>query len=42
MLVLLVTEQANKSRDKLLGQGTVTVFGKPLDTGDGVPKKHLA
>ena len=31
MLVLLVTEQASKSRDKLLRQGIVTSFGKPAD-----------
>ena len=27
-------QQSNKSRDKLLGQGTVTLFGKPTDQED--------
>ena len=33
-LVLLATRQVNKSRSKLLGQGRVTLFGKPAYTGD--------
>ena len=33
-LVLLATWQANKSRDKLLGQGIVTLFEKPADQED--------
>ena len=31
---MLTTQQANKSRSKLLGQGRVTLFGKPAYTGD--------
>ena len=33
--VLLTTWQADKSRDKLLGPGIVTLFGKPVDWEDG-------
>ena len=33
-IVLLIAKQANKSRDKLLGQGIVTLFGKPADGED--------
>ena len=32
--VQLTAQQSNKSRDKLLGQGTVTLFGKPTDQED--------
>ena len=28
---LLAAQQANKSRDELLGQGTVSLFGEPAD-----------
>ena len=31
----LITRQANKSRDKLLGQGMMTLFGKSADQEDG-------
>ena len=30
-LTLLATQQANKLRDKVLGQGIVTLFGMPGD-----------
>ena len=33
--ILLTAQQANKSRDELLGQGIVTLFGKPADKEDG-------
>ena len=33
-LIRLATLQANKPRDKLLGQGIVTLFGKPADRED--------
>ena len=29
-LVLLIQQQANKPRDEVLGQGIVTLFGKPM------------
>ena len=32
---LLAPRQADKSRDKLLGQGIVTLFGKPADQENG-------
>ena len=32
---LLAPRQADKSRDKLLGQGIVTLFGKPANQEDG-------
>ena len=32
-LALLTTQQANKLRDKLLGQGVATLFRKPADHG---------
>ena len=35
-LVLLTLWQANKSRDKLLGQAIVTLFGKPPDQDVGL------
>ena len=34
-LILPTARQANKSRDKLLGQGIVTLFGKPADRDNG-------
>ena len=34
-LVLLTTQQANKLRDELLGQGIVILFWKPEDWEDG-------
>ena len=34
-LILTVAQQLNKSRDKLLGQRTVTLFRKPADQEDG-------
>ena len=34
-LILLPSQQANKSRDKVLGQGIATLFGKPADWEDG-------
>ena len=34
-LVLLTTQHAKNSRDKLLGQGIATLFGKPADREDG-------
>ena len=34
-LLRLATRQANKSRDKWLGQGRGTLFGKPADREDG-------
>lgn len=34
-LKLLATQQTSKSRDELLGQGLVTLFGKPADREDG-------
>ena len=34
-LILLTTQQANKSRDEVLGQGIVTLFRKPADWEDG-------
>ena len=34
-LELLTTQQANKSRDELLGQVISTLFGKPADREDG-------
>ena len=34
-LVLLATRQTNKSRGEVLGQGIVTLFGKPADQEDG-------
>ncbi|KAB1265935.1 hypothetical protein Cadr_000019223 [Camelus dromedarius] len=34
-LVLLAACQANKSGDKVLGQGIMTLFGKPADREDG-------
>ena len=43
-LILLATWQANKSRDKSLGWGIVTLFGKPANPRrwwTQVPKKHL-
>ena len=43
-LVLLAEWQGSKSRDKLLEQGIVTLFGKPVDEEDGVlvsPKNIL-
>ena len=30
-LILLTAGQANRSREEVLGQGTVTLFGKPAD-----------
>ena len=30
-LIILATQQANKSRDELLGQGIETLFRKPAD-----------
>ena len=35
-LVLLAARQANKLRGESLGQGMVTLFGKPADQGDGL------
>ena len=32
---LLTVQQANKSREMLLGQETVTLFGKPADIKGG-------
>ena len=34
-LVLLTTRQANQPRDKVLGQGVVTLSGKPANLEDG-------
>ena len=34
-LIRLATKQANKLRDNLLGQGIVTLFGKPGEREDG-------
>lgn len=34
-LILLASWQANKSRDKVLGQGIVTSLGKPADQENG-------
>ena len=34
-VVLLATQQVNKSRDALLGQGIVTLFRKPANREDG-------
>ena len=34
-LILLATRQANKSRDKVLGQGIAILFGKPANQEDG-------
>ena len=34
-LILLAAHQVNKSRDEWLGQGIVTLFGKPADREDG-------
>ena len=33
--MLLTAQQANKLRDEVLGQGIVTLFGKPADQEDG-------
>ena len=33
--VLLTACQANKLRNKVLGQGTATLLGKPVDQEDG-------
>ena len=37
---LLAPRQASKSRDKLLGQGIVTLFGKPADQENGGPESQ--
>ena len=34
-LILIFAQLVNKSRDKLLGQGAVTLFRKPADQEDG-------
>ena len=34
-LILLTTQQTNKLRDKVLGQGIATSFRKPADREDG-------
>ena len=39
-LILLATCQANKSGDEVLGQRTVTLFGKPAGQ-ENSPKNHL-
>ena len=33
-LILLATRQANKSRDELVGQGIMTLFGRQADQED--------
>ena len=34
--ILLTAQQANKSRDELVEQGLVTLFGKPADKDGGL------
>lgn len=34
--ILLAAQQVNKSRDKVLEQGIVTLFRKPADREDGI------
>ena len=42
-LALLAAQQANKSRDEVLGQGILILFGKPTDREDGelVPQRTI-